>query len=184
MFIKIRRMTEKEVFEYPLGRFFGPTKRGLSLFCAVIVIFSFITGTYVVSFFFFILIFILLFSRKGMTIDVKKREYKLYLYMFSFRTYGKPKPIDEFASVSILKSNLVHSAYSRSNRSAVTGIEKTYNLVLLCNRHIMKLVLGKFTDKEEALNQAKKLSELLNMPFELYNPQIGRHAKTFGSQRK
>jgi hypothetical protein len=157
-------MSEKKDFDLPLGNFFGPTKRGLSFVCGIMVVAGVLLGLYIVSFLFFILIFILVFSRRGIVIDIQKREYCIYIAIFSLRTYGKPRSVDEYSFVSVLKSNLVYTAYSRTNRSAVTGVEKTYNIVLLGKHQIMKLVLGKYNTKEEALEKANQLSNALNLP--------------------
>ncbi|MBN2681315.1 MAG: hypothetical protein JXR58_02295 [Bacteroidales bacterium] len=162
--------------DFSLGRFFGPTKRGLSLVCAIMAIAAFLMAVYIVSFLFLVLIIFLLFTKKGIEINLSKREYQLYLSLFSWRTYGKAKSVDEYSYVSVLKSNLIHTAYSRTNRSAVTGVEKTFNIVLLGKKQIMKLVIGKFENKEEAIERANQLSEVLKIPYVAYCPQIAKHS--------
>lgn len=161
-------MTETKTEDFSLGKFFGPTKRGLSLVCGIMAVFAFLIGVYIVSFLFLLLIVLLLFTKKGIEINVSSREYKLYLALFSWRTYGKAKPVDEYSYISVLKSNLIHTAYSRTNRSAVTGVEKTFNIVLLGKKQIMKLVIGKFENKDEAIERANRLSVDLNIPYVIY----------------
>lgn len=90
-----------------------------------------------------------------------------YLFMKTRRIYS----LKDYPDVSILKRHMSRSTFGGRTMVAVTENLILYDVVLLSENHLKKLVIDRFSGVEEAKALALKISELFARNFTPFRPQ-------------
>ena len=122
----------------------------------------------------------------GAFVGFTKSGIQLNLDDFSYRDYnsfgglkqGKRKSLSQYKYTTLLVSKEVSATLSASNRRAVTASDIYYDVCLLTENHMKKLVIKRIKDKELAAPAVKELSALLKLPLTKYKPVLTqKHSK-------
>ncbi len=111
------------------------------------------------------------FSKSGIQIDPNHKTYRSYNYLWGLKQ-GKWKPLSSYSGMTLLRNKIETSAFSRSNRKAVTSSNSFYEITLLDTSHRNKLCIKRIRDRVIAISDLKELSELLELPVVKYKPHI------------
>ena len=116
------------------------------------------------------------FAKTGVQIDPAKQLFREHTALFSLK-FGNWQSLEGYTDVAVLKKSISTRAYSRSNRSATTSSEKYLDVCLLDKSHRKKQTISRWTDKEMAIADAKKLTERLTLNYSRYNPEISTESR-------
>ena len=111
------------------------------------------------------------FTKSGVQINVDDFSYRAY-NSFAGLKQGKWKSLRPYKYTTLLVSKEVSATLSASNRRAVTGTNIFYDVCLLTDNHLNKLVIKRIKNKELAVPEMKELSVLLNLPLTKYKPKL------------
>ena len=142
---------------------------GITLFiCAILLIATFDSRAIIGILLLFIGL-IIVFTRKGMILDFKKRKIKRYFGVFFFKI-GIWKTISDYSSITVLHVNEQSYGYSR------TGVQfgerlKTYRICLLNENHRNRLTITDYKEESIALSEARIIAEKLNLELVSFNPK-------------
>ena len=110
------------------------------------------------------------FARNYTEIDLEERTIREFNKLL-FLDFGGEKSLDNYKSLSILGTTIGYSVLSRGQRSS-SDKDKYYDVCLLNQTHRQRQVVKRCTSKEEALNEAKILSQKLDLPIEKFSPKL------------
>ncbi|HXD92881.1 MAG TPA: hypothetical protein VNX01_06675 [Bacteroidia bacterium] len=118
---------------------------------------------------------LLFFSTKGFEINPETKKLRAYTNVLGIKT-GKESYLSNFKFITIISQG-----YSQSISPVITIEVKrefsTCNLLLVNETHHLKQLVQSFNTYEDALEEAKKLSELLNFEIVKYNPVRTRSSR-------
>ena len=143
----------------------------------ILVIFGiiFLVGNPLIGVATFLLGGYIVFTRTGIMINPQTKQYKDYTQYFGIKT-GEWKDLSKYSDLSVLKTRMLTSSFSRSNRP-LNEVNHYYNIYLLSKSHRKKLLFRRFEIKEEAMAEANKMAKLLSKELKAYHPQ-GAVSKT------
>lgn len=105
----------------------------------------------------------------GVEIDLNKKLFREYVQYFGIKS-GKWIELDKYSDLSILKSKEKSTIYSRTN-IATSDSTIYYDLFLLSKSHRTKILLKRYSNKEEALEEGNNYAIKLDKELKNYNPQ-------------
>lgn len=123
------------------------------------------------------------FTTSGIQIDLERKNYKKYDSLFGFKR-GKWESMQAYKSITLLKYKEESATLSRSNRRALTSSDIFFDICLLNENHRKKLPIKRLKNKEEAIEDLNKLSELLDFSISEYKPQISPKSSARRKPRK
>ncbi len=145
-------------------------------------------GLFLVSFFSIVSVFGILllligsvmFITSGVEIDLKNKTVKPYINYFGIK-FPHMGNSPNYKSISVIQQILGYR-HSRNDDFYDNGMtsqeimdaKRNYNLILLNENHHKKLILKTFRRYDEAVKEAKSLSEKMEMEFVKYNPVRSR----------
>ena len=115
-------------------------------------------------------------TRTGIEFDIAGQKFKEYTNIFYVKI-GSWQPLDNYVFLTVLKSKITYKSHSRSNVSMTTSSEIYFDLFILTKSHRKKIRIGRHESKEEALIDARILSEKLGMQLVDYNPEVSAATK-------
>ena len=110
------------------------------------------------------------FTSAGVQIDIVNKKYREYSSYFGLER-GQWKSFETYTDIAVLGTREIQTSYSLTNVE-MTERQKYFDICLLDKTHRDKLKIKRFIDKEQAIQDAKDLSEKLGVQFTTYNPQI------------
>jgi hypothetical protein len=116
------------------------------------------------------------FTTTGMLIDPANNKYKNYTSLFGIR-FGSWQSFADYPYIAILRSHISTTAFSKANRPATTSKETYYDICLLKEKHLQKLMIKRCRKEEEAIAEVKLLVEKLDKKLTAYKPEISRARK-------
>jgi hypothetical protein len=147
----------------PTLRFVGKIVLGAGLlsiaFIPLIGLFLFLVGGFIG------------FGVSGVMLYPSEALYQEYIGLFGLR-YGKKKSYLQYPYLSVMRTKVTSSAYSRSNRSAVTGADLYYDVYLLSESHRERILLRRYSSQFEAKEKAQELGVVLSKKVVMYNPKV------------
>ena len=102
----------------------------------------------------------LLAYQNGVEVNVKERTYRM-ITAIGPKVFGQWQPLPAIKCVSVFKTNLVNSTYSRSNRSVTT--KQTVIQVNLATEQNDRIRVFETEEIEEAFVFAKEFAQKLNL---------------------
>jgi hypothetical protein len=111
----------------------------------------------------------LLFTTEGIQIDTYKKLYRRYSNFLSFKN-GKWQSYSNYKSITLLTKRNKFNLNSPGNSTA--HIDITFELYLLDEKHLQKLIVGSYSDLDIAKENLTKLSNEIGLPIRKYAPQI------------
>lgn len=115
-------------------------------------------------------------TNTGIMIDPANNRYKGYTTIFWIKT-GSWKSLDDFPDMTVLRSNISTTAFSMGNRPSTTSKETYYDICLLTDSHLRKLLIKRCRDFETAKVEITKLAETLGKRKTNYNPLISSSSR-------
>ena len=108
-------------------------------------------------------------TRFGTELEPDKDRYREFNSFAGIR-FGTWHHLHRYPYLCILKTDLTSSAYSLSNRNAVTGSESYMEVYLLSESHHHRILLKRCESIKEAEESGIELSQKLNKPLVDFNP--------------
>lgn len=119
---------------------------------------------------------IIAFARSGIQINPNDKKYRSFNYLFGLRQ-GKWKELSYYSGMTLLRNKIETSAFSRSNRQAITSSNSFYEITLLDPSHRNKLCIKRIRERETAIIDLKEISELLKLPIVKFSPHLRKSKK-------
>lgn len=110
----------------------------------------------------------LFFSTKGVEVNLTEKKVRAYTRLLGLKT-GKPLPLFNYKFISVIAQTYSRSSTSRGGATTTSNFG-TYNILLLNETHHLKLMVDAHTSYEEAMEEARHLSDKLNLPVVKYDP--------------
>ncbi|MBC8314589.1 MAG: hypothetical protein ISR57_02705 [Bacteroidales bacterium] len=147
---------------HTLDKAFGPT----GSFAGLILV---IVGVILIPFFWAGAILIIIgaftgFTASGCEINTETRQVRQYHLLFGLFKTGKWQRLEGFSGLRVVQTRNSYRAYSLSNRSIVTTTQD-FRVVLEAGTPQSRVEIQKCSTREDADEEARKLSETLGMEF-------------------
>ncbi|OUS18085.1 hypothetical protein A9Q93_04105 [Nonlabens dokdonensis] len=113
--------------------------------------------------------FAIVFSTKGVLIDVTNNKLKEYNSFF-FIKFGKWQSFDKFPHITVLEITEKTSVSSHTTLVSASSREMVYRITLLSKSHYQKLLLQQLKDKEKAHQETEKLADLIGLRKVTFSP--------------
>lgn len=160
----------EHVLDEKLGAFFPPTSRfvGQITFVAgmIAAVFTPIVGLFFASAGAFVG-----FSKSGVLLNPGNKTYKYYIGLFGLR-FGKFQSYEQFPYLSVLRTKVTSSAFSITNRNAVTGTNLYFDVYFLNQSHRERVLIRRYSSQFEAKENAQELGVLLSKEVVMYSPKV------------
>ena len=154
--------------DFKVSNFFPPVTRLLGVLIFVIGIIGLVTNG--IQVFFIALIgFAIVFSTKGVSIDVANKKLKEYNNFF-FIKFGKWQSLDQFPHITVLEITEKTSLGSHTTLVNSSSREMVYRITLLSKDHYQKLLIKQLKDKDIAHKETEKLADLIGFEKVIYSP--------------
>ncbi|WP_438968974.1 hypothetical protein [Nonlabens sp.] len=138
---------------FKVTNFFPPMTRILGVLILVIGIVGVITNGLQVIFI-PLIGFAIIFSSKGVLIDVAENKLKEYNSFF-FIKFGKWQNLEHFPHITVLEITEKTSVSSHTTLVSASSRNMVYRITLLSKSHYHKLLLQQLTDKEKAYQETE-----------------------------
>lgn len=112
------------------------------------------------------------FTSSGIVLDLSQNKYYKYVKYFGVIPAGKWRSLRSYHHISVMN----HRETAGTSEDIDTSI-KRYNVVLLNDTHRKKLIVKSFPTKEEAKQEAIKLSNIINFDLVQYHPQVSARTR-------
>lgn len=113
--------------------------------------------------------FAIIFSSKGVLIDVAENKLKEYNSFF-FIKFGKWQNLEHFPHITVLEITEKTSVSSHTTLVSTSSRNMVYRITLLSKSHYHKLLLQQLTDKEKAYQETEKLADLIGLKKVVFSP--------------
>lgn len=153
---------------FKVAHFFPPMTRILGVLIFVIGIIGIVTNGLQVIFI-ALIGFAIVFSTKGVLIDVTNNKLKEYNSFF-FIKFGKWQSFDKFPHITVLEITEKTSVSSHTTLVRASSREMVYRITLLSKSHYQKLLLQQLKDKEKAHQETEKLADLIGLRKVTFSP--------------
>ncbi|AGC77628.1 hypothetical protein LX97_02182 [Nonlabens dokdonensis] len=154
--------------DFKVANFFPPMTRILGVLIFVIGVVGVITNGIQVIFI-ALIGFAIVFSTKGVLIDVSDNKLKEYNSFF-FIKFGKWQSFDKFPHITVLEITEKTSVSSHTTLVSASSREMVYRITLLSKSHYQKLLLQQLKDKEKAHQETEKLADLIGLKKVVFSP--------------
>ncbi len=107
--------------------------------------------------------------------EIQNGKYRMFYYFLHFKI-GKWKSND-FHNITMLMNNYVTRTYGGRAPVSVAESEIIYEITLLSETHLTKVILLYLNDFDKAKLLLKKVSDLLDVDIVKYKPQVSSRKK-------
>lgn len=115
------------------------------------------------------------FAINGVELELKDRSYCAYTSIFGNK-FGKSRSLSAYLDIAVLSATRGYRVYSRGQRT-LNDSEKSYDVCLLSHDHRRKLIIDRFSLKEDAIKEAKILAKQLDVKFTAYLPKLSNNSR-------
>lgn len=126
---------------------------------------------------------VVLTGRQGIEINQTTQRYREVTGALGIRL-GKWLPYSQYTDISVLSVNLKSVTYNATNTSATATVEKKFNVCMLTEDHLKRVVLKQVEDFDMAAEEAKEIGESLGMKFAIYSPRVSEQTMARRNRRK
>lgn len=153
---------------FKVSNFFPPMTRILgAVILSIGVVAIVINGIQVI--FIALIGFAIVFSTKGVLIDIPNNKLKAYNSFF-FIKFGKWQSFDNFPHITVLEATEKTSVSSHTTLVNSSSRKMVYRITLLSKNHYQKLLLQQLKDKEKAHLETEKLADLIGLKKVVFSP--------------
>lgn len=154
---------------------FKSTKNGF-LIVAIFVSILFLLANFWLGIISIIITIILFTLEVGVEINFQDRKYRYYVAILGF-VNGRWKSIDCFKAIILLRKDIRGQLVSPKLVTDFNYKHIVFDVNLCSASHRTKFSLKNYRSIDDAMNQAKLLSEKLELPLEKYSPILSNQTK-------
>lgn len=156
-----------------LGKAFGHGLTGVGIFFFIGGVYQLVYDSLILGFILLLTAGVLVFTRKGIQLDLETKKFKAYELFFFFIKIGSWKSLEGFTDVSVMQFNRGEAVNSMSARR-LSNTRVKYEVYLLNKTHLLRILIASFTEKEEAIKYANMIKEQSDFQYSDYNPESRR----------
>ena len=123
------------------------------------------------------------FAPQIVEIDVENKRIRNALSFLSYGA-GKWKSYKDYPYISLLSANMVEKTYGGRTLKAVSTKERYYEIYLLGENHLKKILLISQNDKEKAIKDFEFYADKLNLKKVNYKPKLSERSLKRKRDRK